>query len=85
MAAIGIIVALIVAAVGIAVGVVGGLAGAALGLLGSGLGLLVHLFPLVLIALGILWLLKGSNAGDVAGARAERGNVPPPQSPCKPR
>ena len=85
MAAIGTIVALIVAAVGIAVGVVGGLARAVLGLLGGGLGLLVHLFPLVLITLGVIWLVKGSNARGVAGARAEHGNVPPPQSPREPR
>ena len=84
MAAIGIIVGLIGAAVGIVVGVVGGLVGMVLGLLGGSLGLLPFLFPVVLITLGIIWLVKGSNPKDLTGARAEHGDAPPPQSPGNP-
>ncbi|MGA3327926.1 MAG: hypothetical protein ABSF45_25990 [Terriglobia bacterium] len=85
MAIIGIIVGLIGAAVGIVVGVVGGLVGMVLGLLGGSLGLLAHLFPAVLIILGIIWLVKGSNARNVTGVRADGGGPAPPHSPCNPR
>ena len=85
MAAIGIIVGLIGAAVGIVVGVVGGLVGGALGLLGGTLGLLPHLVPVVLIALGIIWLVKGSSPKNAAGVRANQGGTVRPQSPGNPR
>ena len=85
MTAIGIIVGLIGAAVGIAVGSVGGLVGLVLGLWGGSLGLLPHLFPVALIALGIVWLLKGSNPAQVAGARADHGVATPAPSPRNPR
>jgi ABC-type Fe3+ transport system permease subunit len=85
MAAIGILVGLICAAVGIVVGLVGGLAGAVLGLLGGTLGLVPHLVPVVLITLGIIWLVKGSNARNVTAVRAEHGANVRPQSPGNPR
>ena len=85
MAAIGIVVALILAAVGIVVGIVGGLAGAVLGLLGGTLGLLPHLVPIVLITLGIIWLVKGSSSKNAAGVSVGRGDVAPPQSFNRPR
>jgi ABC-type nitrate/sulfonate/bicarbonate transport system permease component len=85
MAAIGIIVGLIGAAVGITVGLVGGLAGAILGLLGATLGLLPHLFPIALITLGIIWLVKGSSARNVTVVQAGHGNTVQPQSPGNPR
>ena len=78
MAAIGIVLGLIGAAVGIAVGVIGGLVGAVMGLLGGALGLLPHLFPVVLVALGIIWLVKGSRPKNVAGVRADPGAAAPP-------
>jgi hypothetical protein len=85
MAVIGIIVGLIGAAVGIVVGVVGGLVGMVLGLLGGSLGLLPLLFPVLLITLGIIWLVKVSNARNVTGVRADGGGPASPQSPCNPR
>ncbi|MGA2985073.1 MAG: hypothetical protein ABSG32_14775 [Terriglobia bacterium] len=85
MAAIGIIVGLIGAAVGIVVGAVGGLVGIVLGLLGGSLALLPHLFPVLLIAIGIIWLVKGANRRNVTVAKADRGNATPPQSPRSPR
>ncbi|MGD1105252.1 MAG: hypothetical protein ABSA59_24670 [Terriglobia bacterium] len=85
MAAIGIIVGLIGAAVGIVVGVVGGLVGMVLGLLGGSLGLLPLLFPVLLLTLGIIWLVKGSNSRNVTGVRADGGGPVPPHSPGNPR
>ena len=85
MAAIGIILGFIGAAVGIVVGAVGGLVGIVLGLLGGSLGLLPLLFPVLLMTLGIIWLVKGSNAKKVTGARADHGGPAPPQRPCNPR
>ena len=85
MAAFGIIIGLIGAAVGIVIGVVGGLVGMVLGLLGGSLGLLTHLFPVLLVALGIIWLLKGSNPGKAAAARTDPGVANQPQSPRKPQ
>ena len=80
MAAIGVIVRLIGAAVGIAVGVLGGLLRGVLGLLGGTLGLLLHLFPLALITLGIIWLVKGSSPKNAAGVRVDRGDAAPSQN-----
>jgi len=80
MAIIGIIVRIIGAAVGIVVGLAGGLVGGVLGLLGGALRLLPHLFPIVLITLGVIWLVKASNPRNVAGVRADRGDAVPPQS-----
>ena len=85
MAIIGIIVGLIGAAVGIVVGVVGGLVGMVLGLLGGSLGLLPLLFPVLLLTLGIIWLVKGSNSRNVTGVRADGGGPVPPHSPGNPR
>jgi hypothetical protein len=85
MGAFGIILGLIGAGVGILVGVVAGLVGIVLGLLGGSIGLLPHLFPVVLIAKGIIWLVKGSSSRSVAGVRAERGGPAPPHSPCNPQ
>jgi len=85
MAVIGIIVGLIGAAVGIVVGAVGGLVGIVLGLLGGSLGLLPLLVPVLLITLGIIWLVKRSNARNVTGVRAEGGGPVPPHSPRNPR
>jgi hypothetical protein len=85
MAIIGIIVGLIGAAVGIVVGAVGGLVGMVLGLLGGALGLLPVLFPVLLMTLGIIWLVKGLNARNMAGVRAEGGSPAPPPNPGNPR
>jgi hypothetical protein len=85
MLAIGIIVGLIGAAVGIVASAVGGLVGIAFGLLGGCVGLLPHLLPVVLITIGIIWLVKGSNARNVTGARANQGDTARPQRPCTPR
>ena len=76
MAVIGIIVALIGAAVGVVVGIAGGLVGLVAGLFGGSLALLPHLFPVVLIALGIIWLMRGANPKNTEGARAGRGDLP---------
>jgi len=85
MAVIGIIVGLIGAAVGIVVGAVGGLVGMVLGLLGGSLGLLPFLFPVLLIATGIIWLVKGSNSRNVAGARMTHVGPTPPRNPGNPQ
>jgi hypothetical protein len=85
MAIIGIIVGLIGAAVGIVVGAVGGLVGIVLRLLGGSLGLLPILVPVLLITLGIIWLVKPSNASNVTGVRAEGGGPVPPHCPLNPR
>jgi hypothetical protein len=63
MAGIGILIGLIGAAIGILVGLVGGLVGIVVGAIGGSLGLLAHLFPAVLIVLGIIWLAKGAARG----------------------
>ena len=80
MAAIGIVLGLIGAAVGIVVGAVGGLVGGVLGLLGGAFGLLPHLFPIALITLGIIWLVKGSSPKNATGVRADAGSAAPPQT-----
>jgi hypothetical protein len=85
MAVIGIIVGLIGAAVGIVVGAVGGLVGMGVGLLGGSLALLPHLFPVLLITLGVIWLVKASSPKPVAGATTGRGELPRPHNPCSPR
>jgi len=82
MAIIGIIVGLIGAAVGIVVGMVGGLLGIVLGLLGGALGLLPLLLPILLMTVGIIWLVKGSNTRNVTGVRADGGGPAPPHNPC---
>ena len=63
MAGIGMLIGLIGAAIGILVGLVGGLVGIVVGAIGGSIGLLAHLFPVGLIVLGILWLVKGANRG----------------------
>ena len=85
MAGLGIILGLIGAAVGIMVGAVGALVGIVLGLLGGALSMLPHLFPVVLITIGIIWLVKGSNARNVTGVRADRGGPAPQHSSGNPR
>jgi len=80
MAIIGIILALIGAAVGILVGLVGGLVGLVLGLLGGSLGIIAHWFPVLLLALGIIWLVKKSNPGNAPARRTDVGSGQPPQS-----
>ena len=85
MAAFGIIVGLIGAGVGILVGAVAGLVGMVLGLLGGSLVLLPHLFPVVLITIGIIWLVKGSRSRSKAGVRTERADPTPPHSPYNPQ
>jgi hypothetical protein len=81
MAVIGIIVGLVGAAVGIVVGLVGGLVGIGIGLVGGVFGLLPLLIPLALIAAGIIWLVKGSDARNLAGARSAHGEPRPQHSP----
>jgi hypothetical protein len=85
MAVIGIIVGLIGAAVGIAIGLVGGLLGMLLGLLGACLGLAVHLFPVLLIAAGIIWLVKESSSKNVVGVQSNHSGLPPSHSTNRPR
>ena len=81
MGFIGIIVGLIGAAVGIVAGLVGGLVGIVAALLGGLVGLLPFLFPVALITIGIIWLVKKPNSENEAGVRA-RGIAPaPPQTP----
>jgi len=81
MAVIGIIVGLVGAAVGIVVGLVGGLVGMVIGLVGGVIGLLPLLIPVALIAAGIIWLEKGSDARNLAGARSANGEPGPQHSP----
>jgi hypothetical protein len=85
MAIIGIIMGLVGAAVGIVVGVVGGLLGMVLGLLGGALGLLPLMFPILLMTVGIIWLVKGSNTRNVTGVRADGGGPALPHNPSNPR
>jgi hypothetical protein len=85
MVIIGIIVGLIGAAVGIVVGLVGGLVGMVLGLLGGFLGLAVHPLPVLLIAAGIIWLVKESSSRNVVGVQPNHVRIPPSHSPSKPR
>jgi len=85
MAIIGVIIGLIGAALGVVAGVVGGLVGVVAGLLGGSLAFVTHLFPVVLISIGIIWLVKGSNPRKVTGVRADRGIAVTPQSPYNPR
>jgi hypothetical protein len=55
-----------------------------LGLLGGSLTLLTHLFPVVLVALGVIWLVKGSNPGKAA-AMTDPDVANRPQSPRNPQ
>ena len=80
MAIFGIIVGLIGAVVGIVVGLLGGLLGGVAGLLGGAVGLAVPLFPVVLITLGIIWLVR-ANSKNAAGAGSCSRNTPGPQGP----
>ena len=72
MAVIGIIVGLIGAAFGIVAGAVGGFVGIVAGLLGACLGLAPILFPVVLITLGIIWLVRSANSNHGAAEEASR-------------
>jgi hypothetical protein len=81
MAVIGIIVGLICAAVGIVVGLAGGLVGMVIGLVGGAIGLLPLLIPVILIAAGIIWLVKGSDARNVVGVNSAHGQFNPHHSP----
>jgi hypothetical protein len=47
--------------------------------------LLSHLVPVVLITIGIIWLVKGSNPRIVTGARVEHADPAPPQGFGKPK
>jgi ABC-type dipeptide/oligopeptide/nickel transport system permease subunit len=85
MGAVGIIVGLIGAAAGILAGLVGGWVGLVLGLVGVSLALLLHLFPAVLITIGIIWLVMGSNPRILTGARVEHGDNARPHSSGSPR
>jgi hypothetical protein len=85
MAIFGIILGLYGAAVGIAVGVVAGLGGMVLGLLGGSLVLLPHLFPVVLIVIGIIWVVKGSRSRSAAVVSPNHGGSAPPHGPGNPR
>lgn len=84
MAIFGIIIGLIGAAVGIVVGALGALVGIVLGFLGGALGLLPVLAPILLIIFGIVWLVKGSTASNVAGVRPEGGGPVPAHDPRHP-
>lgn len=81
----GIIVGLINAAVGAVVGLVGGLVGLVMGLIGGSLGLLPLLVPVLLITIGIIWLVKRSNASSATGERVEVGGPVTPHHPYGPR
>ena len=85
MGIIGIILGLIGAAVGIVLGMVGGLVGIVAGLLGGAVGLLPFVLPVALITMGIILLVKKSNPGNAAGARARSIAPAPPQTPCNRR
>jgi hypothetical protein len=61
VAAIGILNGLIAVAIGIVARLAVGLVGIGARLLGGSFGLLAHLFPAVLIVLGIIWLVKGAS------------------------
>jgi len=46
------------------------------GLFGLGLGRHPFLFPALLIALGVVWLVRGSNVATPARAQAENPSFP---------
>ena len=85
MAVVGTIVGLIGAGVGVVVGMVGGLLGLVFGLLGGAVRLLPFLFPVALIVIGIIWLVKKSNPTPVAEARDGHYGPAPPPGPGTPR
>ena len=81
MAVIGIVVGLIGAAVGIVVGLVGGLVGIVTGLLGGVFGLLPLVVPVALIVIGVIWLVKGTDAKNAAEATSHHTGSAPQYSP----
>ena len=77
MALIGLLIGLVAGTIGLAAGLVGGFIGIVAGLVGGLIGLLPVAIPLLLIGVGIVWLVKGSNnnyapvqANSAAPARA---------------
>jgi hypothetical protein len=63
VAAVGILIGLIAVAIGIVPRLAVGLVGIGARLLGGSFGLLAHLFPAILIVVGIIWLVKGASRG----------------------
>jgi hypothetical protein len=63
VAAVGILIGLIAVAIGTVPRLAVGLVGIGARLLGGSFGLLAHLFPAILIVVGIIWLVKGASRG----------------------
>lgn len=85
MAGIGILIGLAVGAIGLAVGVVAAWVGIIVGLMGCVLGLSFHLFPVVLIGVGIVWLVRRSDPAHVPAETPGRAGRAPTQSPPGPQ
>ena len=79
MLGIGILIGLVGAAIGIVLGLVGGLLGMGLRLMGVALGLGFHHFGLLLVVAGIIWIVMGTNRGNMPSVRADRNGPAPPQ------
>jgi hypothetical protein len=77
----GIVIGLIAAAIGVLVALAGGPVGLGVRLLVIPFGLLAHPIPIILIAVGIIWLVKGSNHGNLPVARICHGHRAPPPGP----
>ena len=77
MGLIGIVAGVAGALVGAAAGIAGALLGVVLALLGCLVGVAPVVFPVILIVLGLIWLVKGSNQRHAAEVRAGGGPAPP--------
>ena len=81
MVGIDILIGFVGGAIGLIAGVIGALVGIIAGLTGCILGLALPLFPLILIGVGIIWLVKGASGANMSDQSSRRANAAPTQSP----
>jgi hypothetical protein len=78
---IDILIGFVGGAIGLFAGTIGALVGIIAGLIGCVLGVALPLFPLILISVGIIWLVKGASRANIIDQRSRRANAGPTQSP----
>jgi hypothetical protein len=81
MVGIKILIGFVGGAIGLIAGVIGALVGIIAGLIGCVLGVALPLFPLILVSVGIIWLMKGASRANMPDQRSRRAIAAPTQSP----
>jgi hypothetical protein len=81
MVGIDILFGFVGGAIVLVAGMMGALVGIIAGVIGCILGVALPLFPLILISVGIIWLVKGASGANMSDQSSRRANAAPTQSP----